>query len=129
MQDKTNQAVVFTKPVHHLGLPLTPSQLDEQVRVFLAENGFRIVFSGQVTGSDLAERDIIKEHYLMYSKGSCIGSVDELEMSDEAKARFESVFGKDWDAEVAAGHIMGNPELMEVKGIDSAELFNLWNAR
>jgi len=129
MQDKPNQAVVFTKPVHHLGLPLTPTQLDEQVRDFLEENGFQIISSRQVTGSDLAERNIIKQHYLMYSKGSCIGSVDELAVSDEAKARFEFAFGKDWDAEVAAGCIVGNPELMELKGIDSAGLFSLWNAR
>ena len=29
MQDNINQAVVFTKPVHHLRLSLTPKQLDE----------------------------------------------------------------------------------------------------
>ncbi|MEN8254558.1 MAG: hypothetical protein ABFR33_03720 [Verrucomicrobiota bacterium] len=125
MQDKTNQAVVFTKPLHHLGLPLTPAQLDEQVRVFLEENGFRIVFSRPVTGSDLAERDIIKQHYLMYSKAACAGSVDELELSNEAKARFESAFGKSWQAE--AGKVLGSPALQQEKGISSHELYLRWN--
>jgi len=129
MQDKINQAVVFTKPVHHLGLSLTPEELDGQARTFLEGKGFRIVFSKQVTGSDLAERDVIKQHYLMYSKGSCIGSADELGVSDEGKARFECAYGRRWDAEVAAGRIVGNPGLMAAKGIGSSELFNLWNVR
>ena len=125
MQEKINQAVVFTKPVHHLGLPLTPVQLDEQIRVFLAENGFRIVFSRQVTGSGLAERDIIRQHYLMYSRAACVGSVDELELSEEAKARFESAFGKSWQSE--AGKVLGWPVLQQEKGIGAHELYLRWD--
>jgi len=129
MQNKVNQAVVFTKPVHHLGLPLTPEQLDGQARAFLTDKGFEMVLCRNVTGSELAERNVIRQHYLMYSKGSCIESADELGVSGEGKARFEQAFGKSWDAEVAAGRIMGNPGLMETKDMGSDELFKLWNAR
>lgn len=129
MQDKINQAVVFTKPVHHLGLPLMPEQLAERTRVFFEGKGFRIIYTKQVTGSDLAARDVIRQHYLMYSKGSCVGSAGELGVSNEGKVRFERAFGKGWDAEVAAGRILGNTALMEAKDIGSDELFNLWNAR
>jgi len=124
-----NQAVVFTKPLHHLGLALTPEQLDEQVRAFLEEKGFGIVLSRKTTGSELAERDVLKEHYLMYSRGSGIESADELGVSVEAAARFESAFGKPWRDEVEAGKIMGNPRLMAEKRITAQELYLLWNER
>jgi len=125
MQDKINQAVVFTKPVHHLGLSLMPAQLAEETKAFLEGKCFRIVFSKPMTGSDLAERDIIKQHYLMYSKAAYVGSVDELELSDEAKARFESSFGKSWQAET--GKVLGSPALQQEKGIGSHELYLRWN--
>ena len=129
MKGQLNQAVVFTKPMHHLGLPLTPVQLDGQLRDFFGERGFAIVQSRTATGPELAARRIVRQHYLMYSKGSCIGSARELELSGKAKIRFEEAFGKAWDAEVRAGRIVGNPALMVEKGIDAAALFNLWNPR
>jgi hypothetical protein len=125
MQDKINQAVVFTKPVHHLGLSLTPNQLDMQAQAFLKEKGFRFVFSKQLTGSGLAERDVIKQHYLMYSKAAYARSVDELELSDAAKDKFESAFGKSWQTE--AGKVLGSPALQQEKGVSSHELYLLWN--
>ncbi len=124
-----NQAVVFTKPLHHLELALTPERLDEQVRAFLEAKGFGVVLSRKMTGTELAERDVLKEHYLMYSRGSCIESVDELGVSGEAAARFESAFGKPWTDEVAAGKIMGNPRLLAEKRITAQELYLLWNER
>ncbi|MCF6303409.1 MAG: hypothetical protein L3J13_09460, partial [Devosiaceae bacterium] len=78
MQDPINQAVVFTKPVHHLSLPLTAGQLSAQVRAFLEEKGFKIALTRTVTGSELAARDVIKQHYLMYSRGACSESPAEL---------------------------------------------------
>lgn len=125
MQDTINQAVVFTKPVHHLGLSITPEQLDMQTRAFLKEKGFRFVFSKRLSGSGLAERDVIKHHYLMYSKAACVASVDELALSDEAMGTFESAFGKNWETE--SGKVMGSPALQQDKGISSQELYLLWN--
>ena len=123
MDTMINQAVVFTKPVHHLGLPLTPEQLDEQARTFLADKGFSVVLSRKVTGSELAARDVIKQHYTMYSKAS----YGDAAISDAGREKFESAFGKTWDGEVAAGRIMGNPQLLKAKGISANELFLLWN--
>jgi hypothetical protein len=125
MQEKINQAVVFTKPVHHLGLSLTPQQLDKQAQAFLEEKGFRFVLGKQLTGNRLAERDVIKQHYLMYSRAACVTSVDELELSDEAKGKFESAFGKSWQAE--AGKVLGSPALQQEKKVSSQELYLLWN--
>ena len=129
MQEQVNQAVIFTKPVHHLGLPLTPAELDGQLRTFFLEKGFAIVKSKKTTGSELAARNTIRQHYLMYSQASCIGSASELELLPDAGERFEEAFGKAWDAEVRAGRIVGNPALMDEKGIDAAALFNHWNSR
>jgi len=129
MADRINQAVVFTKPVHHLGLSLTPGQLDGELRAFLEDKGFGIVLSRKMTGPMLAERDVLKKHYLMYSRASCIGSAEELEVSGEAAAGFESAFGKPWRDEVVAGKIMGNPRLMEKKKITAPELYLRWNER
>ena len=129
MKEPLNQAVVFTKPVHHLSLPLTPVQLDERLRSFFEARGFNLVRSRKVMGAELAARGIIREHYLMYSKDSSIGSVDELELVPGAKERFKEAFGKAWDAEALAGRIVGNPALMADKGLDAAKLFNHWNLR
>lgn len=119
-----NQAVLFTKPVHHLDLDLTPGQLAGITRDFFEEKGFSIGYSKTVSGSELAAREIIRQHYLMYSKAS----YGEINLTDDGHAKFAEVFGRQWDAEVEAGRIMGNPQLMEAKGIDAHELFNLWNA-
>lgn len=127
MQDKINQAVVFTKPVHHLGLSLTSEQLDEQTQTFLKGKGFRFIFSKQLTGSDLAERNVIKQHYLMYSKAAYVQSVDELDLSDEAKVKFESAFGKSWPSE--AGKVLGSPALQQEKGVSSHELYLRWDEK
>jgi hypothetical protein len=125
MDTLINQTVVFTKPLHHLGIPLTPDELAEQARTFLSERGFQVVYSKKVTGSELAEREVIRQHYLMYSKAACIASSDELGLSDEAKATFESAFGKSWGSE--SGKVLSSPCLQQAKGISTHELFLRWN--
>jgi hypothetical protein len=122
-----NQAVVFTKPVHHLNLPLSAVGLADQARNFLEDKGFSIVHTQHVTGSELATRDVIKQHYLMYSKAACISSAEELNLSTEAQVRFLAAYGKVWQDEVEAGNIMGFPQIREVKGITAAELQVLWS--
>ncbi len=119
-----NQAVVFTKPVHHLGIELDSQQLDQLVRNYFEGQGFSIVYNHQVTGAELAEREIIRQHYLMYSKAS-YGDID---ITVDGEALFAELFGREWDDEVEGGRIMGNPQLLENKGIDAHQLFNLWNA-
>lgn len=127
MSKTINQAVVFTKPLHHLNIKLTPEELAEKTASFLTARGFEIVSRRNVSGEELAARSVIKQHYQMYSSASCAASPAELALSAEAKAKFEAAFGKDWDAEVAAGRIMGNPDLLLKKGIGADKLFLLWN--
>lgn len=127
MSDRINQAVVFTKPLHHTGLPLSPQQLGDQTRAFLEQKGLKIVFSKNASGKELAERNVIQQHYLMYSKASSVSSIDELELSTDASEKFEIAFGKSWQDEVGSGKIMGNPQLLEEKGINTNQLFLLWN--
>ncbi len=128
MEASVNQAVVFTKPVYHLDIPLAPEQLDERLRGFLEEKGFRVVKSRKVTGDELARRNTIRDHYAMYSRGSCIDSAAELDLLPETPARFAEAFGRDWQTEVEAGRIVGNPQLMREKGIDAATLAAYWEA-
>lgn len=120
----TNQAVLFTKPVHHLGLDLSAEQLDQLTREFFEGRGFSVVYSKKATGTELAEREIIRQHYLMYSKAS----YGDIGITAAGEAKFTECFDKDWDAEVEGGRIMGNPDLMASKGIDAHQLFDLWNA-
>lgn len=119
-----NQAVIFTKPIHHLGIDLTPEKLDELARTFFESHGFSFVLSKYVTGSELAARNVIKQHYLMYSSAAC---AERIEVSDKAKERFESAFGKSWDAEFNAGKISSTAELLRSKKISVHQLFNRWN--
>ena len=127
MADLINQAVVFTKPLHHLGLTMDAAELDRRTRSFFLEKGFNLVHSCRVTGGELADRDVIRQHYQMYSAASCASSPEALGLSDAAKATFQEGFGKSWEAEVAAGRIMGNPILLEQKGISADQLYLLWN--
>ncbi len=119
-----NQAVLFTKPVHHIDMDLSPEQLDQQTREFFGNHGFSIVYSKKADGAELAQREIIRQHYLMYS----MASYGEIGITEEGKSRFAEIFGKNWDAELSAGRIMGNPQLLEAKKIDAHQLFDFWNA-
>ncbi len=125
MDHNMNQAVVFTKPVHQLGVSLTAGQLDRQLRSFFEGAGFRMVRSKKESGRDMAAREVIREHYLIYSKASYGDAV----VTDDAKAAFGAAFGKDWDAEVADGRIIDNPHLLKTKGITAQGLYLLWNDR
>ncbi|NLX25814.1 MAG: hypothetical protein GXY61_07625 [Lentisphaerae bacterium] len=119
-----NQAVLFTKPVHHLGISLTDEELGRRALEFFSARGFSLKFKRTVSGAELAECEIIRQHYLMYSKAS----YGEIEISEVGRNAFAEYYGKLWDDEVAAGRIMGNPQLLESKGIDAHQLFSLWNA-
>lgn len=119
-----NQAVLFTKPVHHLDVELSPDQLDDLARTFFESKGFSFVLKRRVTGPDLAAREVIKQHYLMYSTAAC---ADRIEVSKEVKSRFESAFGKRWDAEFSAGKIRPTAELLAEKRLSVHQLFNRWN--
>jgi hypothetical protein len=119
-----NQAVIFTKPVHHLGLELTPEKLDEMARCFFESKGFSFVLTKQVTGPELAAAEIIKQHYLMYSTAAC---AERMDVSEDGKKRFETAFGKSWDSEFNAGKILSTKELLREKKISVHQLFNRWN--
>jgi len=119
-----NQAVIFTKPVQHLGLDLDPGQLDRLAREYFESKGLSIVYSKRVSGSELAAREIIRQHYLMYSKAS----YGDIVLTAEGETAFSENFGSEWDVEVEGGRIMGNPDLMAAKGIDANQLYDLWIA-
>ncbi|MBN2163438.1 MAG: hypothetical protein JXR25_01015 [Pontiellaceae bacterium] len=118
-----NQAVVFTKPVHHLNLGLSADLLAERARAFFPVHGFDFVQCRTVTGPELKACQIIRRHYQMYSKAS----YGEIDISSDGKERFKERFGSVWDDEMAAGRIMGNPELLTSRGIDAHQLFDLWD--
>ncbi|MDF7806107.1 hypothetical protein P4E94_01575 [Pontiellaceae bacterium B12219] len=119
-----NQAVLFTKPLHHLESDLTPERLDELARIFFESKGFSFVLSRTRTGSELAAGNVIRQHYLMYSQAAC---ADHVSVTDQAKAKFETAFGKTWEAEFSAGKIMPTAELLHTKTMSVHQLFNRWN--
>jgi hypothetical protein len=119
-----NQAVIFTKPLHHLDIELTPAKLDVLARTFFKGKGFDFIYSRQVTGPELAAREVIRQHYLMYSSAACS---DVLDLTEAGKSRFKEAFGQTWDTEVAAGRIMPTGKLLESKSISVHQLFNRWN--
>ncbi|MDZ8117501.1 hypothetical protein [Pontiella agarivorans] len=120
-----NQAVLFTKPLHHLGIDLTPEKLDELSRTFFEDKGFEISFSKKVTGPQLAERDVIRQHYILYSTAAW---AEDISMSDAGKKRFAEAFDRSWDEEVSVGRILPTAELLKRRAIDSHQLFNFWNS-
>lgn len=120
---KMNQAVLFTKPVHHLDFELTPEKLRCRAESYFKDRGFQLIEHRTVTGTELEKRDILRCHYLMYSRGS-YGNVH---ITDEGRTCFKATFGMGWDEEVEAGRIMGNPQLLKYKQISTEKLFAYWN--
>lgn len=119
-----NQAVLFTKPVHHLDTGMSPEKLNELTQDFFGEQGFEFVCSRSVTGSELAERDVIRQHYLMYSKAACADTVD---ITDGGKVKFREAFGKSWEDELSAGRILPTADLLQSRSLDVHQLFDHWN--
>lgn len=119
-----NQAVIFTKPLHHVGIDLTPEELDDLTRRFFESKGFFFVSSRPVTGPELEARQVIRQHYLLYSTAAW---ADEVRVSDEAKIRFADHFDESWDEELSIGKILPTAELLKRKGIDAHQLFDYWN--
>lgn len=120
-----NQAVIFTKPVHHLRAPLSVEELNQRLRCFFEPKGFRFVVSKTVSGKDLKAREVIKQHYLMYSVAACAETVC---VDAEAKERFETFFGRTWQSEMDAGRIVPMPELLNRPSMDVHQLFTRWRA-
>lgn len=121
---QSNQAVLFTKPLHHLATDLSPRELQQRTITHFERAGFRVVFQKQMSGSELALRDVIKEHYRIYSEAACAKS---LSVSEAVKQRFETKFQRNWDAETAAGRILSIDELLQSREIDIHRLFEFWN--
>ncbi|WP_372847388.1 hypothetical protein [Pontiella sp.] len=119
-----NQAVLFTKPIHHLETDLSPEKLCKSVRDYFGHQGFSFVLDRMVSGPELARRDVIRRHYLMYSKAAC---AETLDISEAGKDRFEEAFGKSWLAEATEGRILPTAKLLETTGIGVKQLFNRWN--
>lgn len=119
-----NQAVVFTKPIHQLDIHLTPDQLSQRTSAFFETKGFRTQLRKTVTGSQLAQRHILRQHYGLYSKAAC---AEHTEATESAKTQFATTFGKTWEAELDAGHILPTRRLLTEKKIDVHQLFLLWN--
>ena len=120
-----NQAVIFTKPVHHLRASISSEELNQRLRCFFEPKGFRFVVSKTMTGADLKARAVIKQHYLMYSVAACAETVC---VSADAKEKFESFFGRTWQSEVDAGRIVPMPELLRHPDMDVHQLFTRWRA-
>ncbi|MBC8205984.1 MAG: hypothetical protein ISR85_00135 [Kiritimatiellales bacterium] len=118
-----NQAVIFTKPVHHLRTDLSPEELNQRLRCFFEQKGFQFVVSKKVSGADLKAREVIKEHYLMYSAAACAETV---RVDAAAKERFEAFFGRTWQSEMDAGRIVPMPRLLSRPGMDAHQLFTIW---
>ncbi|MDH3346212.1 MAG: hypothetical protein OEL75_03410 [Kiritimatiellaceae bacterium] len=118
-----NQAVIFTKPVHHLGIGLSPEELNQRLRCFFEEKGFRFVVRKKLTGPNLRARKIIPQHYLMYSAAACAETV---QVDASAKERFEAYFGRSWQHEMDAGRIVPMPRLLSRPGIDAHQLYSAW---
>ncbi len=119
-----NQAVLFTKPLHHVGIDLSPEKLDELTRQFFESKGFSFVASRSVTGPELEARQVIRQHYLLYSTAAW---ADDVTVSDEARIRFAEHFDQNWDEELSTGKILPTTELLNRKGIDAHQLFDYWS--
>jgi len=123
MTKKLNQAVVFTKPLPHLNLHLTPEELDQEVTSFLQKNDLNIVFTKRETGPEMKKKQILRDHYMIYSQAS----YGNFEITPEGKELFQQTFNTSWDDELKNGRICDNPTLLKTAHLSPNELYLLWD--
>lgn len=121
-----NQAVIFTKPTHHLPFSITADALRDRVEAFLLDRGFYIRLQRCVDGPTLSAQGTMDQHYIVYSKAVRLDTLDTLVMSEAGLARFEERFGASWEDEKAAGRLMTTNQLLAQKGLAITDLLNAW---
>ncbi|HKL23050.1 MAG TPA: hypothetical protein VJ904_14685, partial [Tichowtungia sp.] len=102
-----------------------PGELNARVVEFFQEKNFRFVHHQTVAGPELKAREVIKQHYRMYSTAAC---AETIVLDPEAQKRFESFFGRRWHDELETGRIVPMPQLLQRPGVDAPRLFRLWRA-
>ena len=121
-----NQAVIFTKPTHHLPFSITADALRDRVEAFLLDRGFYIRLQRCVDGPTLSAQGTMDQHYIVYSKAVRLDTLDTLVMSEADSLDLEERFGASWEDEKAAGRLMTTNQLMAQKGLAITDLLNAW---
>lgn len=122
MQQKLkNRALIFIKP--HAATPAAMAF----VRQFL--DGWKVSLSEpvRVTGTGIAAEKTIDKHYFAIAKTAVESAPAEYSLSDDAKARFASAYGIDWEEAIDKGRLLNAVQTQKQLGdISGIELNDLW---
>ena len=110
-----NQAVLFTKPMGHTECGLESSDLCDRVIEYLEQYNFYIRTHRSVASEALQARQIMDQHYRIYSHAVRVSSIEELSLSHEAQAIFKEHFQADWHVEMREKRLMPLDELLREK--------------
>ena len=118
-----NQAYVFIKP--HA---VDNSKAIQFVKDVFEKNHIKILSSGEVNGSEIAEKGLIDKHYAVNAKVGTIADPRDLHINAAAKEKFTELFGKSWDEELDAGRVMSGLEAIKKLALPSGvALRDIWD--
>ena len=122
-----NQAVLFTKPLWHSNICISHQEMDCRTQAFFKEKGFYFRTTKCVNAIDLKDKNIIDQHYIVYSHAVRANSIDEINISFEGNNLFKSLYNKTWSDEILDNRILTTKDLMCLKKLNSSDISNLWN--
>ncbi len=117
----TNSALVFIKP--HAVRRRTVEFIED----FLKERGIILEDSGELSSDKLKQERIVDRHYFAIAKTAVELPARELNLSEEAKNRFQKAFGEEWDSVISGKRVLNAAEVMDrFKEINAGRLNEIW---
>ena len=122
-----NQAVLFSKPVHHLNINLTSEEIDLEIQNFLDIHNIYIRSYKKINGIDLKSHKTLNKHYGIYDYAASIDKIQDLIISKKAKIIFEKKYNIGWEKAIELKKLDSLKNLKKRYNFSSLELSNLWN--
>ena len=122
-----NQAVLFSKPLHHLDISFTSDELNYEIQQYLKSNEIYIRLNKKINGKNLESKNILNNHYRIYDYATNIDSILNLEISDISIKFFEEKFSVKWNAAIDTNKLDTVNNIKKRYNLSNKEISDIWN--
>lgn len=117
-----NRALLFVKP--HANTPETRALVEERLTQV---KGIQILSQHHISGSEIASRHVMEQHYGTIAKYAAVLTPDLIELSPKTMQEFQERFGMSWKELVRSGRVWNADSALRILGdISSTELYEMW---
>ncbi len=116
-----NQALVFLKP-HAVPHPAARPCMEQVFR----RDGVAIVHETVQTGPEIAASGAVDRHYAVNARVGTTPNPADLFVGPEAREKFLSAFGEDWDKALQEGRILSGLSAQQRLGLDGESFNHIW---